>query len=128
MHACGEVCEKLDACCDVKSAFSREFLAAFRDDRYQVGQDLQCNGDDVWCRGHFEVKLAFDYFAEQSHVTVIDMAAIFPQVADNANSAGKLRNDSARNRIWFDPTARLPESGDVVNVDGKFGHWTHWIF
>jgi hypothetical protein len=122
MHPRGEVCEKLDACSDVKSTFGCKFLAAFWDDRYQVGQDLQCDGDDVWCRSHFEVKLGFDYFPKQPHVTVIDMTAIFPQMADNANSAGKLCNDSACNRIWLDPTACLSECGDVVNVDGKFGH------
>jgi hypothetical protein len=50
------------------------------------------------------------------------MPTVFAQVADYTDRAGKFGNSGGGDGVGFNAAARLAQSGNVVNIDGKLNH------
>ena len=68
-------------------------------------------------RGHLEVEHAAHGLAQEAHVAILDVAAIFAQVHGDAVGAGELDERRRPHRIGIRGAARLAQRGDVIDVD-----------
>ena len=72
--------------------------------------------------GHLEVQLDVHQLAQPPHVLVLDVPAILAQVHGDAVGAAQMRLDRRPHGIRLVRAARLPQRGDVVDVDAEFDH------
>src|SRR5205814_7283751 len=72
--------------------------------------------------GHLEVEADVRELAQAPHVLVLDVAAVFAQVAGDAVGAAQMRLDRRPDGVGLVGAASLADRRDVVNVDTKLDH------
>ncbi len=114
---------------DVEAALGRDFLAAFgheADFVRAVKEGLLGHGVG---RGHFEIERHGERGGEFAHIVVLDMAAILAQVDGDRFGAGLLAEPRGLEHAGFRrqatlpvAVARLPQGGDVIDVESERRH------
>ena len=103
-------------------AFGGELGALFGHQADEIGPDAQGQALHFGGGGHFKMKLGFDQLAQEGHVTVLNVSAVFPEVDDYGHGPGKLGQMGRRDRVGLLGEAGLAKRGHVVHVDGKNRH------
>ena len=105
---------------DVEPALGGALLALLRHQRHHVRLDLARDAHHLVGGGHLEVEHAAHRLAQQAHVAILDVAAIFAQVHGDAVGAGELDERRRPHRIGIGGAARLAQRRDVIDVDVQF--------
>ncbi len=66
---------------------------------------------------HLQIHAGIQGLAQNAHVAVGNVAAIFTQVHGNAVGASLLSDKRRLNRIGIRRAARITQRGDVIDVD-----------
>ncbi len=61
-------------------------------------------------------------FPQQLYIAVLNVTTVAPEVHRDAVASGQFCYDCGGNRIGLIRLAGLPQSGNVIDVDSKFGH------
>jgi hypothetical protein len=102
---------------DIQPSFRRQLLTPLRDECCKIGKRLDGDLHNLFGCRHFKVELAFEAFAKQPEVPVIDMSPVFAEMTDDAVCACELAEVSRSNGVRFDTTACFTQRGDVVDID-----------
>lgn len=103
----------------VQSSFGGDFLASLRDEGHLIGPAGDCNRDHFVGAGQLEVEIGPDRGPQYSHVGVLDVAAVFPEVGGDPVHANFLADKGGFDRVGLISTSRLPERRNVVDVHIK---------
>ena len=107
---------------DVQPAFGGQFLPFFRDQGDEVRLDVQGDRDNLLVGTHLQVHFRFDGLAQQDDIPVLDMAAVFTQVDDDARGSGQFADRGGGDRIRLVDASGLSDGGNMIDVDGESGH------
>ena len=105
----------------VQPTFRGEFLPAFRYQGNQVGFNIQGDFGHGVFRGHFQVEVGLNGFAQNGQVTILNMPPVFPEVDDNSIRPGDMNQRGCDNGIRFMPPTSLAERGDMIDFDVDTG-------
>ncbi|MOA13536.1 hypothetical protein D3C78_1335940 [compost metagenome] len=75
------------------------------------------NRQHLFRHRHFQIHAGIQRLAQNFHIAVSDMTAIFTQMNGDTVCARLLGNKRRLNRIRICRTARITQRGDVINVD-----------
>jgi len=106
----------------VETAFGGDLLTFLRNERYLVRLDLAGKVDDLIDTGHFQIQLDVRRFTQQSHITILDVAAIFAEVDCDSVRPAQFCQRCRPDRIGFHGAACLAHGCHVIDVDSKFRH------
>jgi len=101
----------------VQPALSGQFLAFLRNEADFVRPNIQRNRHDVRMVGHLQVEARVQHPPQQVYVGILDMPPILAQVDGNALRTTALAGDGRFREAGVARTARLPQSGDVIDID-----------
>ena len=104
---------------DVEAPLGGHFLAALGDESYLIGLCGDRDCDHLIGAGELEVEIGADGGAENSHIGVLDVAAVFPEVGGDPVHADFLADQGGLDRVRLVSTSRLPERRDMVDVHIK---------
>ncbi len=104
---------------NVEPSLRGDFLASLRDESYLIRTAGDCNRDHLVGAGEFQVEIGPDGGPQNSHVGVLDVAAVFPEVCGDPVHADFLADKGGFDGVGLVSTSRLPERRDVVDVHIK---------
>ena len=107
---------------DVQPALGRDLMPAFGHQHRHFRLDAARDRHHLVGRGHLKVELDVRELAQPAHILVLDMAAVFAQVHRDAVRAAQVRLHRGPDRVGLVGAPRLPDGGDVVDVDAKLDH------
>jgi hypothetical protein len=106
----------------VQATLRGQFFPALRDEAYFLGLDAQREFNHFVRYRAFKVHAGFQYFPQDFHIALLDVAAVFPQMQRNRVGACCFRGYGSFHGIGINGAARLAQRGYVINIDAKFGH------
>src|SRR5438132_13302094 len=87
-----------------------------------MGLAIHGDADHLIRRRHFEVELALDDFAQEAQVAILDVAAIFPQMDDDAIRSAQFRQHRGGDGLRLFAPACLAQGRHVIYVDAQPSH------
>src|SRR5437867_5668602 len=87
-----------------------------------MGLAIHGDADHLVRRRHFEVELALDDFAQEAQVAILDVAAIFPQMDDDAVRSAQFRQHRGGDGVRLFAPACLAQGRHVIHVDAQPSH------
>ena len=106
----------------IQSAFGRHLFPLFWDKRCLLRPDVQCDPRDFVRDGHFQVYFDLSRFANDSHITILNVAAVFTKMNRDPIGSTEFRQRRRPHGIGLDGSASLANGGHMVDVDSKFRH------
>ena len=107
---------------DIEATLGGELLAPLRHEARVGGADTEREGDDRVGHRHLEVQLDAEPSAQFLDVALLDMAPVLAQVHGDAVGARRLGHQRRLDGVRVVDPARLPEGGDVVDIDAEMEH------
>jgi hypothetical protein len=104
----------------IQTAFGGQFLSPLRNQTDILRQHLERNGEHFVGDGHFQIHLGLQQGAQDMHIGILDVAAVFAQMQGDRIRASRFRQQSGLHRARITGAARLTQRGDVVDVDAQF--------
>ena len=107
----------------VETALGRDFLSTLRHQAAILGPHLTGDPDHLFACGHLQVEPRLQRVPAQAHIPILDMTSVLAQMHRDAVRAGLLRDQRCKQRIRIGRASRLPEGGDVIDVEAEMdGH------
>jgi hypothetical protein len=78
--------------------------------------------------GHFQVQPGVHRAAQNVHIAVLDVAAVFAQMHDDARGSAQFGQGRGGGRFGFAAPAGLAQGGHVIHVDAENGHAVPPVF
>jgi hypothetical protein len=107
---------------DVEAAFGSDLLAAFRDQHRHLRPQVAGDADHLVGRGHLQIELDVHQLAQATHVPILDVAPVLAQVDRDPVGSAQVRLDRRPHRVGLVRAPRLPQRGDVIDVDTELNH------
>src|SRR5439155_26379157 len=107
---------------DIETTLGGELLAPLGHEAGVLGANAEREGHHRVGHRHLEVQLDAQPAAELLHVPLLDVAPVLAQVHGDAVRARGLGVQRRRDGVRVVDPARLPEGGDVVDVDAEAEH------
>ena len=118
--------ERLELARRIETALGRDFAAVLRHEARVIGQDFQRELHDLRRVAEFKVQLRDHAVAQPHEVAILDVPPVGAQMHGDPAGPGTLadgcRRDDIRlavGRVGRPRVARLPQGGDVVDVDAE---------
>ncbi len=112
----------------VEAALRRDFQAVFRHQADVRGPQRECDRHDLRRVAELEVELCFDHFLQAREIGILHVPAIGAQMHGDPARARPFARQSSGDEIRLDVmgrgrlrVARLPQGGDVVDIDAERG-------
>ena len=109
----------------VQPAFRRELLASLGNERDLSGFDGEGDLDHGTRDGHLEIEPS-RHPLQTPDILILDMAAIFPQVAHDAGGPGPLTEASGFDRIGPPTASGLPKRRHVIDINAESHEEISW--
>ncbi len=100
----------------VQTALGGHLGALLRHQTDEVGLDAAGDADHLFGHRHLQVHSGLDSLAQDLHITVGDMAAIFSQMHGNAIGPGLFGHEGGLNRIRILGATGVAQGSDMVDV------------
>ncbi len=100
----------------VQTAFGGHFGALLRHQTDEVGLDAAGDADHLFGHRHLQVHSGLDSLAQDLHIAVGDVAAIFTQMHGNAIGPGLFGHERGLYRIRILGATGVAQSRDMVDV------------
>ena len=107
---------------NVQPAFGRQLLPSFRNEGDEVRFCGFRNANHFRDCRHFQVEPCFHGLPKQAKVPVMNMAPVFPKMADDPLRSGQFRDSCSKHRVRFANASCLPKSRHMINVHSKARH------
>ena len=104
---------------DIQPPFRRQLLTMFGDQRHEIRLHIKSDLDDLVRCPHLQIELRLDGFAQKPYVAVLDVPAVFAQMADNPLSSRQLAQVRRGHRVGFPPSPRIADRRNVVYIDSQ---------
>ena len=101
----------------VQPALGGQLLAPLGDQRAGVRPLVQRQVDHGLQRGHLQVEGAVHRLPQERQVAVVDVPAVLAHVQRDLVRASQLGHRGRGHRIGIPAAPRLPERGDMIDVD-----------
>ena len=69
---------------------------------------------------HFQIHARLQHAAQNFHVRILDVAAVFAQMQGDRIGSGLLADQRGAHHVWITRPARLAQRGDMVDVQSEF--------
>jgi hypothetical protein len=122
VHPFDDLHEPLQVIRTFQTAFGSQFRSIFRDKRYLIRTYLLCYLDDRLRHRHLEIKLAGDGFFEDTHIAVIDMPAVLPEVDGNPVCTGQFALHRCPDRVRLIRPSGLTNRCHMIDIDIEYCH------
>lgn len=106
-------------CPDVQPIFGRQFPAVFGYEGNEIRSNIECYPDNFVGGPHFKIEFSFDGLPEGVYICIADMAAVFPEMADDAAGAGSFADPGRPRGVGFRSPAGIPQCRNMVYVNGQ---------
>jgi hypothetical protein len=96
---------------------SCDLLTTLGHKRYLLGSYCASDLEHLGDAGHLEVEIRANGFFQPFDIVVLNVAAILAQVSGDAVSPRRFAGERCFYRIRLTAATRLPQRGDVINID-----------
>ncbi len=103
----------------VEAALGRDLGALFRNEAGGVRAVAQRDRQHLVGRRHLEIERAVDLARQAGDVVVRDVAPVLAQMGGDAVGACRGGEAGGPHRIGMAAAARVPDGGDVVDIDAE---------
>ena len=86
------------------------------------GDDFTGDSQYAGVDSHFQIQWHFQHFGQQSHVAILDVPPIFPQMHGNTISTSALRDQRSIDRIGLMAATGLSDRCDMIDVYSESDH------
>jgi phosphate transport system protein len=106
----------------IEPAFGGHLHATLGDEHRGVRLDALCDRDHLVGRGHLEVELDVAELFEAANVVILNVPAVLAEVNGDSVGPAELGLDRGPDGVGLVRQPRLPDRGDVVDVDAELDH------
>ena len=111
--------EQVGLCVDVEAAFGGAFGALLRNEAGGMRLGPERNREHLRRRRHLHIEGHGQIRGEPRDVVVGDMTPVLAQMRGDVVGAGLDRDHCRAQRIGMAPSPRVPQRGDVIDVDAE---------